>query len=110
MLALGVDHRSAPTAVREALAFDGERLRRGLDELKAGAPDTEFVVLSTCNRVELYAAAEAGPPDGVALAGSLSRFHDVPIAMLDEHLVARRDEAAVTHLFRVAAGLESLVV
>ena len=60
MLALGVDHRSAPTAVREALAFDGGRLRRGLDALKADAPDAEFVLLSTCNRVELYAAAEAG--------------------------------------------------
>src|SRR4051794_38939675 len=103
MLALGVDHRSAPTAVREALAFDGERLRRGLDALKADAPDAEFVLLSTCNRVELYTAAEAGPPDAEALAASLARSHDVPIEMLDGHLVARRDDAAVDHLFRVAA-------
>ena len=110
MLALGVDHRSAPTAVREALAFEGERRQRGLDALKADAPDAEFVLLSTCNRVELYAAAEADPPDGEALAASLARFHDVPVAMLDRHLVARRDEAAVDHLFRVAAGLESLVL
>src|ERR1700736_878105 len=110
MLALGVDHRSAPTAVREALAFEGERLRRGLDALKDGAPGAEFVLLSTCNRVELYAATETDPLDGDALAGFLARFHDVPVAMLDRHLVARRDEAAVAHLFRVAAGLESLVV
>src|SRR3954469_5675868 len=109
VLTLGVDHRSAPTAVREALAFEGERLRRGLEALKAEAPDAEFVLLSTCNRVELYAAAETDPPDGEALAGFLARFHDVPVAMLDRHLVARRDEAAVDHLFRVAAGLESLV-
>src|SRR5438067_496098 len=110
MLALGVDHRLAPTAVREALAFEGERLRRGLDALRTDAPDTEFVLLSTCNRVELYAAAEADPRDGEALAETLAQFHDVPVAMLDGHLVARRDEAAVAHLFRVAAGLESLVV
>src|SRR4051794_22058495 len=109
MLALGVDHRSAPTAVREALAFDGERLRRGLEALKAEAPGAEFVLLSTCNRVELYAAAEADPPDEEALAAFLARSHDVPVATLDGHLVARRDEAAVAHLFRVAAGLESLV-
>jgi hypothetical protein len=57
MLALGVDHRSAPTSVREALAFDGGRLRRGLEALKDDAPGLEFVLLSTCNRVELYAAA-----------------------------------------------------
>src|SRR4029077_9918236 len=110
MLALGVDHRSAPTAVREALAFEGERRRRGLDALKADAPDAEFVLLSTCNRVELYAAAEGEPPDVDALAASLARFREVPLAMLNEHLVARHDEAAVDHLFRVAAGLESLVV
>jgi glutamyl-tRNA reductase len=64
MLALGVDHRSAPTAVREALAFEGKRRQRGIDALKENAPDAEFVLLSTCNRVELYAAAEATPPDG----------------------------------------------
>ena len=106
MLALGVDHRSAPTAVREALAFEGGRLRRGLDALKADAPGAEFVLLSTCNRVELYAAAEADPPDGEALAASLARAHGVPVAMLEGHLVARRDGAAVDHLFRVAASLE----
>src|SRR3954469_25848560 len=109
VLTLGVDHRSAPTAIREALAFDGERTRRGLAALKAEAPGAEFVLLSTCNRVELYAAAEADPPDVGALAASLARTHDVPVARLDRHLVARRDEAAVGHLFRVAAGLESLV-
>jgi Glutamyl-tRNAGlu reductase, N-terminal domain len=107
MLALGVDHRSTPTAVREALAFEGERRQRGLDALKSDAPDAEFVLLSTCNRVELYAAAESAPPDVRALAASLARFHDVPVEMLNGHLVARRDEAAVDHLFRVAAGLES---
>src|SRR4051794_38452242 len=105
MLALGVDHRSAPTAVREAPAFDGERRQRGLDALKDMAPGAEFVLLSTCNRVELYAAAEADPPDGDALAAFLARFHDVSIEILDGHLVARRDDAAVDHLFRVAAGL-----
>jgi glutamyl-tRNA reductase len=109
MLSLGVDHRSAPTAVREALAFEGERHQRGLDVLKAGAPAAEFVLLSTCNRVEVYSAAETDPPDAEALAGILARFHDVPVAMLNGHLVARHDEAAVGHLFRVAAGLESLV-
>ena len=110
MLALGVDHRSAPTSVREALAFEGERRQRGLDALKADGPGVEFVLLSTCNRVEIYAAAEADPPEVDALVETLARFHGVPIEMLNGHLVARRDEAAVAHLFRVAAGLESLVL
>jgi glutamyl-tRNA reductase len=93
MLALGVDHRSAPTAVREALAFEGERRQRGLDALRAHSPDAGFVLLSTCNRVELDSAAETDPPDGDALAGFLAHFHDVPVAMMNGHLVARRDIA-----------------
>ena len=64
LLALGVDYRSAPTAIREALAFEGPRLDEGLDALKAAHPEAEFVILSTCNRVELYAAGE--PPTSPA--------------------------------------------
>ena len=57
LAAIGVDHRSAPAAIREALAFDGPRRDRALDELRAASPGAEFVLLSTCNRVEVYALA-----------------------------------------------------
>ena len=57
LIVLGFDHRSAPTSVRESLAFTGECLGRGLCALKESFPGTEFVLLSTCNRVEVYAAA-----------------------------------------------------
>jgi glutamyl-tRNA reductase len=110
LLALGVDHRSAPPALREAIAFDGPRRDCGLDALMTSFLGTEFVLLSTCNRVELYAAAETTSPDGDALTAFLARSHDLPVERLAGHLVARHDEAAVGHLFRVAAGLESLVV
>src|SRR6516162_7213021 len=59
LLALGVDHRRAPAPVREALAFEGARRDEGLNALAKAFPGGEFVVLSTCNRVEVYAA---GPP------------------------------------------------
>ncbi|HWE36468.1 MAG TPA: glutamyl-tRNA reductase [Isosphaeraceae bacterium] len=110
LLALGVDHRTAPPELRESIAFDGPRCARGLEALAGRFPGTEFALLSTCNRVELYAAAESAPPDADALAWFLARFHDVPVEGLRRHLVARRDAAAVEHLFRVAAGLESLVL
>jgi len=111
LLALGVDYRSAPTAVREALAFDGRRLEEGLDALKAAFPGAEFAILSTCNRVELYAAGEAGQVPGVgALTDFLARFHDRPADAFLAHLVDHHDEGAVAHLFRVAASLESLVL
>src|SRR4051812_21273392 len=60
LLTLGVDHRKAPTRVREALAFEGIRRDEGLDALTSAFPGGEFVVLSTCNRVEVYAAGREG--------------------------------------------------
>jgi glutamyl-tRNA reductase len=112
LLALGVDHRSAPTAIREALAFEGDRRDAGLAALKAAFPAVEFVVLSTCNRVEIYAASgdAAVIPDVAALSDWLAAFHGVPAEALASHLVAHHDEATVGHLFRVASSLESLVL
>ena len=58
LVALGVDYRSAPASVREALAFDGPKCAEALDALTRTYSGAEFVVLSTCNRVELYAAGD----------------------------------------------------
>jgi len=110
MLAQGVDRRWAPTAGGEVLAFEAGRFRRGLDTRKAETSGVEFILLSTCNRVELYATAETTPLDMVSLAESLARIDDVPIEMLNGHLLARHDAVAVDHLFRVAAGMESLAL
>jgi len=111
LLTVGVDHRSAPTPVREALAFDGPKGPGGLDGLTRAFPGCEFVVLSTCNRVEVYAAGEpAAAPGPDALAAFLSEFHGVAAETLAGHLVHYHDEGAVGHLFRVAASLESLVI
>ena len=111
LVAVGVDHHSAPASVREALAFDGPKVCDGLDALTRAFPGCEFVVLSTCNRVELYASGEpdAAPTDD-ALTGFLASFHAAPAATFSTHLRAYRDEAVVSHLFRVAASLESLVL
>jgi glutamyl-tRNA reductase len=111
LLALGVDHRSAPTAVREALAFEGPRRDQALGSLRECFPGAEFAVLSTCNRVELYAAAEGSDaPDVDALSGWLADFHGLDPDTLAGHLVAHHDAATVGHLFRVASSLESLVL
>nr|WP_303652889.1 glutamyl-tRNA reductase [Paludisphaera mucosa] len=111
MLALGVDHRSAPATVREALAFGDDRLAEGLEALQGAFPGNEFVVLSTCNRVEVYAAGPADAAPGVdALSAFLSDFHALRPETFAGHLVGYHDEAVVGHLFRVAASLESLVL
>ncbi len=109
--ALGVDHRSAPASVREALAFDGEKLAQGLAALTEAFPGCEFVVLSTCNRVEIYAAGDPGNvPEAESLTGFLAGFHALPAERLAGHVVGFEDDEAVEHLFRVAASLESLVL
>jgi len=111
LLALGVDHRSAPTTVREALAFNEGRVETGLDALTRAFPGNEFVILSTCNRVEIYAG---GPSDAVpevdALTAFLAEFHGVPSELFAGHLVSHHDAGAVGHLFRVSSSLESLVL
>jgi len=111
LLALGVDHRSAPASVREALAFDGTKYAIGLDLLAQAFPDNEFVILSTCNRVELYVAGSPEQvPETDALTDVLAKFHGVRSDVFSAHLVSYHDEGAVGHLFRVAASLESLVL
>ncbi|AMV35864.1 glutamyl-tRNA reductase [Planctomyces sp. SH-PL62] len=111
LLALGVDHRSAPATVREALAFGDDRLDAALRSLQDAFPGSEFVVLSTCNRVEIYAAGPADAiPDVDALSGFFADFHGLHPDQFAGHLVGYHDEAAVGHLFRVAASLESLVL
>jgi glutamyl-tRNA reductase len=108
---MGVDHRSAPASVREALAFDGPRWAAGLDALSRAFPDNELVILSTCNRVEVYlAGAVDRVPEVDALTDALIRFHAVAAEAVAGHLVSYHDEGVVGHLFRVAASLESLVL
>jgi glutamyl-tRNA reductase len=113
LLALGVDHRSAPAAIREALAFDDRKGTEGLRALAQTFPGNEFAVLSTCNRVEIYAAGDGdseGQLEADALTDFLASFHTLPVVSFAPHLVSYHDEGAVGHLFRVAASLESLVL
>jgi glutamyl-tRNA reductase len=109
---MGVDHRSAPTAVREALAFEGAKLARGIDSLKSGFPGNEFVILSTCNRVEIYVASEdpASVPEVGELTDWMAAFHGMDPSLLAGHLVTHHEDAVIGHTFRVASSLESLVI
>lgn len=110
-LVVGCSFRDTPVSVRERLAFDEAAVGRALDELTARY-GCESVILSTCNRVELYLAR----PDEEALltadliAEFLGEFHRLPVAELRPHLYAYEQGEAVRHLFRVAASLDSLIV
>jgi len=110
LLLLGVSHKTAPVAVRERLAVEPEAIAAALVELTALAPVREAAMISTCNRVELYVAAEDADRAAAELAGVLARRAGVAVGDLAEHLYQHRDSAAVRHLFRVASSLDSLVI
>lgn len=109
---VGCNHRQSSLAVRERLAFSPAQTLDALAAWRITHPDSEAVLLSTCNRVELYAAADdpAAPLDTPLLVEHLANFHNVPVEEIRGELMMLDDEAVVRHLFRVAASLDSMVV
>ena len=107
LVAVGMNHRTAPVAVRERLALDEEGVRRHLRRLTEEGICSEAMLVSTCNRVELYAVPRDGRED---LARYLHAFRGPGGEPVDPHLYWLQGEEAVRHLFRVAASLDSLVV
>ncbi|KFN51051.1 glutamyl-tRNA reductase [Arenimonas composti] len=108
LLALGLNHQTAPLALRERVALDAARLPVALSELKAVPGVEEAALLSTCNRTEVYVQVADGRED--AVAGWLARHHGIAAETLAAYLYRHRDDEAVRHLFRVATGLDSLVL
>ncbi|MBX3438113.1 MAG: glutamyl-tRNA reductase [Planctomycetaceae bacterium] len=107
------NHQTADLSVREKLAFASEaELLRAYDALRARFPASEHVVVSTCNRVELYTAQEAAgdAPSTRELAQFFSEFHDLPIEAFLGDLLARTGTEAVRHLFDVACSIDSMVL
>ena len=111
ILVIGLNHKSASVAVREKLAFDSEEIAAALGELKNKFEQSEFVLLSTCNRVELYCAC---PSSGAAMSKQLSeflaQFNKVDLSDFEQFLYVYRDADAVSHLLMVASSLDSMVV
>lgn len=106
LIALGLNHQTAPVALRERVAFGADALPSALASLRAVHGVREAALLSTCNRTELYAVAD---DDGDALARWLGT-HPHGDASLDAYLYRHADADAARHLFRVATGLDSLVL
>ena len=107
---LGVSHRTAPVDLRERLDFSSRDLGAAVEAVAARPSMAESVVLSTCNRSEIYVASPDPARARGELVAFLSDYHHVPSQTFEPHLFALENSAAVAHLFRVAAGLDSLVV
>jgi glutamyl-tRNA reductase len=108
---VGLNHRTAPVEVRERVSFTTEQARRAADELRSRGILEETLVLSTCNRSEIYGVPpEASHECAPGLSSFLSEFHSVRPDILNGALYHHYDREAVRHLFRVSAGLDSMLL
>jgi glutamyl-tRNA reductase len=110
LVVVGLSHRTAPVALRERLAFAPDAVEPALRALLATTGVSEALLLSTCNRVEIHAVAAADPDAARDAIVAALVARGVAPEELAPHLVHRRGEEAVRHLFRVAAALDSMVV
>ncbi|OHB28605.1 MAG: glutamyl-tRNA reductase [Desulfuromonadaceae bacterium GWC2_58_13] len=110
IIVVGLSHKTAPVEIRERLAFAPTAMEKPLHELLALPTVTEGVIVSTCNRVELYACSR----DTDACIGQLKRFlasfHNIPLEQLESHLYDYQGEDAIRHVFRVSSSLDSMVI
>jgi glutamyl-tRNA reductase len=109
---IGCSHRHSSLAVRERLAFTPAQTVDALAAWRVTHPESEVVLLSTCHRVELYAAADdpTAPIGSTDLAKYVAEFHNVPVEEIRGDLVSLDGEQVARHLFRVAASLDSMVL
>jgi glutamyl-tRNA reductase len=108
-VAVGISHHTAPVELRERLALSQERVPQVLAMLRAEGLSREGILLSTCNRVELYAVPEAKvEPD--RLAALLADATGTAMRLVDGHLYRYQEQEALRHVFRVVSSLDSMVV
>lgn len=108
IFALGINHKTAPVALREQVAFAPEQVAQALLDLTAQTQVTDAVIVSTCNRTELYFSGSVAQSKQVI--AWLAKFHQLELVDVAAHLYLHQDDAAAAHLMRVAAGLDSLVL
>jgi glutamyl-tRNA reductase len=107
---LGLNHKTAPIDIREKVSFSPEKLDRALRALKGAGAVKENLILSTCNRTELYAVIEDDTASRDPLGDFLADFHGLDRALLSQYLYEKNDKDAVCHLFEVVSSLDSMIV
>jgi glutamyl-tRNA reductase len=110
VVVVGLSHRTAPVSVLECAAVPGDDIRKTLEELHASEVISEVLLLSTCNRVEVYADVPRFHPGVAEITTVLARHAGLAVSDLSEHLYVHFAEAAAEHIFTVASGLDSMVI
>ena len=106
LFTVGVNHTTAPVSIREHVAFQNEQLGQALRDLTAHQAVHEAAILSTCNRTELYCNTE----DPQVALNWLAQYHRLQLQSIQPYMYTLPQQEAVKHTFRVAAGLDSMVL
>ena len=110
ILVVGLNHKTAPIEVREKVAFDGPKLAEAISILKDSREVKENIILSTCNRVEIYAGVNEINAGIESIKDFIADFHKVPKDLLHKSLYIHKGQEAIRHMYRVASSLDSMVV
>jgi len=110
LFVIGLNHKECPLEVRERIHFSAHMTEKALALAKENSALSEFMLLSTCNRVEFYGDAEEGASAREAVLSLIESLHGARRSEFENYLYLHEAKDAVRHLFRVAAGLDSLVV
>jgi len=110
VVVIGLSHRSAPVELRERFAFAGEKIPDALAALRASGLASEATILSTCNRVEIYAVTSLAADAAVAELKKFLIAHHSYEGALGEELYSFAEPHSLHHLFKVASGLDSMVI
>lgn len=111
LVLVGLNHKTAPVAVRERLAFPDQCVEDALQRLVDRANVEEAIIVSTCNRVEIIAKSSLPLSEAASYVGEfLHAYHDLPESQVRPHLYVHEERHAVRHIFRVASSLDSMVI
>jgi len=108
LLALGLNHKTAPLEIREQVAFAPDKLQQALNSLKQIEGVREAAIVSTCNRTELYCCLNGSSSQ--AVVDWFHRYHNIDAGQITSYLFQHQDRDAIKHLLRVSSGLDSLVL
>lgn len=109
-LVVGLNYKTAPVEIREKLSFIEAELPNAMAALKKEKSILEDVIVSTCNRTEIYAVVDQIHTGRYYIKSFLSKWFDIPIEDFEKHLYIRENDESVEHLFRVASGIDSMVL
>ena len=110
LILVGVNHKTTPVEIREKLAFTKGKIEQSVDHLFNFPDIIEHTILSTCNRVEIYARANCQDSAIKSIKEFICDFHGLSLVELEDHFYSYRNKEAVEHLFRVSSSLDSMIL